>query len=97
MTPADFGRARAQELAEAIARIGPDRVARLLINLAGRTPEDADISIETVNAAPALVVRHPELPVVVAADRDAEGRVIAVRLLLNPVKLGRLDASFPGI
>jgi len=77
--------------------IGPDRVARLLINLAGRTPEDADISIETVNAAPALVVRHPELPVVVAADRDAEGRVIAVRLLLNPVKLGRLDASFPGI
>ena len=77
--------------------IGPDRVARLLINLAGRTPADADISIETVNAAPALVVRHPELPVVVAADRDAEGRVIAVRLLLNPVKLGRLDASFPGI
>ncbi len=77
--------------------IGPDRVARLLVNLAGRTPDDADIQFETVNAAPAVVVRHPDVPVVVAADRDAKGQVVAIRLLLNPDKLVGLDAPFHGI
>lgn len=77
--------------------LGADRVARFLLNLARRTPEGADMAIEVVNAAPALVIRHPELPAVVAADRDGSGRVAAVRLLLNPTKFRSLDAAFPGM
>lgn len=77
--------------------VGADRVGRFLLNLALRTPEGATMAIEEVNAAPALVIRHPDLPIVMTADRDDGGRVAAVRLLLNPDKLAALDDTFSGL
>jgi len=77
--------------------LGPQRVGRFLVNLAQRTPEGATMAIEEVNAAPALVIRHPDLPIVMTADRDDSGRVAAVRLLLNPAKLAALDEVFEGM
>lgn len=77
--------------------LGADRVGRFLVNLAGRVPEGATIAIEEVNAAPGLVIRHPDLPIVMTADRDDGGRVAAVRLVLNPTKLASLDDVFEGL
>jgi RNA polymerase sigma-70 factor (ECF subfamily) len=71
--------------------VGPERVARLLVNLTARTPAGADVAIAAVNAAPALVVRGRDLDLVLSAERDATGRVCAVRLVLNPEKLAGLD------
>ncbi len=77
--------------------IGPDKVIRLLLNLTGRVPEGVAMEIRSVNAAPALVVHHPDGPIVVSADRTDDGRVAAVRVQLNPDKLTALDGPFPAI
>lgn len=72
--------------------VGPERVARLLINLAARVSIEAEIAVEEVNAAPALVVRVPGAPLVLTGDRDAAtGVVTDIRLMLNPTKLAVLD------
>ncbi len=71
--------------------VGTDRVARFLVNLAGRTPPDALMGIELVNAAPALVIRGGAGAIVLTADRDADGQVAAIRVLLNPDKLAAID------
>ena len=71
--------------------VGPDRVARLLVNLATRLPESPSMAIEEVNAAPAFVVRSAALTMVASADRDPQGRIVAIRLMLNPDKLVGLD------
>ena len=49
------------------------------------------MAIEEVNAAPAFVVRSAELTMVASADRDQQGRIVAIRLMLNPDKLVGLD------
>jgi len=74
--------------------VGPDRVARLLLNLASRVPAGAALGIETVNAAPALVIRARTGAIVMTADRDTTGQVCAVRLLLNPDKVAGIE-GFP--
>ena len=71
--------------------VGVDRVARFLVNLGARVPAGAVLGIEEVNSAPALVVRAPSGDIVLTADGDASGRVCAVRMVLNPDKLGGLD------
>ncbi len=71
--------------------LGPARVARLLVNLAQRMPADGDVAFEQVNGGPALVVRSEELTCAVTADRDDEGVVTRVRVLMNPDKLAGLD------
>jgi RNA polymerase sigma-70 factor (ECF subfamily) len=72
--------------------VGADRVARFILNLAGRTPADAQISMESVNGAAALVIRSEELSLVLNADTSADGdHLDAIRLVLNPDKLGGLD------
>lgn len=71
--------------------LGPARVARLMINLTQRLPTDGDIAFEQVNAGPALVLRSDELTVALVADRDDEGLVSVVRMVLNPDKLAGLD------
>jgi RNA polymerase sigma-70 factor (ECF subfamily) len=73
--------------------VGPDRVARLLVNLSGRVPAGAAMGIEVVNAAPALVVRSGDGDIVLTADVDGDGRVCAVRVLLNPDKLAALGCD----
>jgi RNA polymerase sigma-70 factor (ECF subfamily) len=71
--------------------LGPDRVSRLMINLGQRVPPGAQMGIESVNAAPALVIRTEEGAIVLTADRDADGQVAAIRVMLNPDKLGAMD------
>lgn len=72
--------------------VGADRVARFLVNLAARAPEDASVGFEELNGAPALVVRAPSLDLVLTAEREVRtGRVGAVRLVMNPDKLTALD------
>ena len=71
--------------------IGTDRVSRLLINLGQRIPPDAQMGIESVNAAPALVIHTDAGAIVVTADRDGAGQVAAIRMMLNPDKLGAMD------
>ncbi|HKA03292.1 MAG TPA: RNA polymerase sigma factor SigJ [Acidimicrobiales bacterium] len=72
--------------------VGRERVARYLVNLAGRwSPEDGTAEIADVNGAPALVLRFDAAaPVVMTSDRVGD-RVVTIRLVVNPEKLGALD------
>ncbi len=72
--------------------VGADRVARFLVNVAARAPDDATVGFEELNGAPALVVRSPSLDLVLTADRGlADGSVVTVRMVMNPDKLTALD------
>lgn len=73
----------------------PDRVARLLVNLATRTPVEATMGIEQVNHAPALVMRSEQQgTIVVLAERELHtGAIIGVQILLNPDKVGGVDRA----
>ncbi len=71
--------------------LGPAKVARLMVNLTHRLPTDGEIAFEQVNAAPALVLRSPEMTVAMVADRDDDGAISVVRILINPDKLAGLD------
>jgi RNA polymerase sigma-70 factor (ECF subfamily) len=75
--------------------VGADRVVRLLVSLTGRVPEGVPIEIQHVNAAPALVVHHPDGPIVLSADAGADGRIATVRVQLNPAKTASLEAPIP--
>jgi RNA polymerase sigma-70 factor, ECF subfamily len=71
--------------------VGPDRVARLLVNLAARWNDDDDTAeFAEVNGAPALVMRVAGAPLVMTADR-VDDRVTTIRVCLNPAKLAALD------
>jgi RNA polymerase sigma-70 factor (ECF subfamily) len=71
--------------------VGPERVARYLVNLAGRLRHRGGTAeIAEVNSAPALVVRIAGGPVVMTADR-VDDRIATIRLCVNPEKLGGLD------
>ncbi len=72
----------------------PERVARLLVNLAARTSPDATLAIEQVNGAPALVIRGGAGPVVLSAEREpARGSIERVHLMMNPDKLIALSRT----
>ena len=77
--------------------LGPDKVIRLLTNLTGRMPDGIDMEIQHVNAAPALVMHHPDGTIVMSADPSDEGLVAAIRLQLNPQKVAALESPFPGV
>jgi len=71
--------------------VGPDRVARFLVNLAARwNDDDGTAEFAEVNGAPALVMRVAGAPLVVTADRVGD-RVATIRCFVNPAKLGALD------
>jgi RNA polymerase sigma-70 factor (ECF subfamily) len=68
--------------------VGPDRVARLIVNLAHRVPPDADLSVVRVNGEPGLVVRLDGRPgLVLSFSFGADGRVRRIYGQLNPDKL----------
>ena len=70
----------------------PERVARLLVNLATRVPEDGTMGIEQVNCSPALVLRGGGETLVLLAEREPVGGAVErVQLLLNPDKVGAVD------
>lgn len=69
----------------------PERVARLLVNLAARLPPDGELGIEQVNGAAALVARSEAEVLVLTAERDARtGAVSTIQMLLNPDKVAAL-------
>ncbi len=71
----------------------PERVARLLVNLGARMPEDGTVGIEWINAAPALVARGGGETLVVSAEQEpATGAIGRVVVLVNPDKVAGVDA-----
>lgn len=77
--------------------VGHDKVVRFLLNLTRRVPEGVAMAIGEVNAAAALVIAHPDGPIVMSADKDADGAVTTIRLQLNPDKVAWLDSPYPGV
>ena len=69
---------------------GVDRVARLLSNLVRRLPEDATMEFHRVNHEAGLLMRRDGLPWYVVALEAQDGRVRAIRLVINPDKLHHL-------
>lgn len=72
--------------------LGPERVARLLVNLTARTPPGATAEMVEVNGGPAVVVRvddHAEF--VVAVEVGPDDRVRRIHIVVAPDKLARLD------
>lgn len=68
--------------------VGFERASRLLVNVAARVPDGAEVSVEQVNGEPGLVIWvHGRARMVVALQADATGRVAAVRIVVNPEKL----------
>ncbi|HMK12202.1 MAG TPA: hypothetical protein VK461_11510, partial [Acidimicrobiales bacterium] len=71
--------------------IGADRVTRLLVNLTKRGFDSgADLHFAEVNRTPSLVISRRGRPHMVIAIEDDGGRVQAIRIVVNPDKLGHL-------
>jgi RNA polymerase sigma-70 factor (ECF subfamily) len=72
--------------------VGPDRVARLMVNIARRIPPAADVRLATVNGEPGIVFRAGErADLVLSFSFGADGRVRRVYSQLNPEKLRHLS------
>ena len=69
--------------------VGPDRVARLLMNIARRTAGGPAAVVE-VNGRPSLVLEPDEGRFVTQIDQR-DGKVVAIWVVLNPTKLHGLD------
>lgn len=71
--------------------VGPDRVARLLVNLTKRLPATVELQLASVNGEPGIVLRDAGRPdVVLSFSFAADGRVRRVFGQLNPDKLRHL-------
>ncbi len=78
--------------------LGPNRIARFLINIAKRSEPGDSFAITTANGDPALLVMRADEPMLVMSTEVVEERIVAVRSVLNPDKLRHLhgvDAPFP--
>jgi RNA polymerase sigma-70 factor (ECF subfamily) len=74
--------------------VGPERVARFVINIAARRPEGTVVELAEINGNPALITRLPdEPPSVWTMEPGPDGRVAALRMVLAPEKLATLDAE----
>jgi RNA polymerase sigma-70 factor (ECF subfamily) len=73
--------------------LGPDRVARLLVNLGTRMPPSGEPGWRVVNGQDAFTVVVDGVPdFVFLADCAVDsGRIVAVRIVSNPDKLGHVD------
>ena len=68
--------------------VGPDRVARLIVNLARRVPPDGDVRIALVNGEPGLVFRaEGRVDFVLSLSFGADGRLRRIYSQVNPEKL----------
>lgn len=70
--------------------VGPQRVARLLSNLAKRVPA-GDVAVETVvvNGQPGVFVLVDAVPLLLQDLELRDGRIVAIHSILNPDKLER--------
>jgi RNA polymerase sigma-70 factor (ECF subfamily) len=76
--------------------LGPDRVARLMLNLARRGAALA-VHVErgVLNGQEAMVVHWGDVPVLVMALTVLDGRVAEVHSVLNPTKLAAMSLTDP--
>ena len=72
---------------------GALNVARLLLRLRAKLQPGLGVSIETVNAQPAIVFWDGDAPHAVTTLAVAGGRVVAVYVVNNPAKLAPMDAA----
>jgi RNA polymerase sigma-70 factor (ECF subfamily) len=70
---------------------GHDKVARLLVGIAGRVPEGLTLGLEYFNGALGIVARAGGAPISAMAVTVAEGRVQSLQLIANPEKLRSLQ------
>jgi RNA polymerase sigma-70 factor (ECF subfamily) len=71
--------------------IGADRVTRLLVNITKRGFDfGAEMQFADVNRMPALVISRRGRPQMMVAIETADDRVQAIRIVVNPEKLGHL-------
>ncbi|MDO8362871.1 MAG: RNA polymerase sigma factor SigJ [Actinomycetota bacterium] len=75
--------------------LGAHRVTRLLANLAKRMPADTEVAVHAVNAEPGLVLSRGGRPWMVMALETDGGRIVAIRMVINPAKLRRLVSPLP--
>ena len=71
--------------------VGPHRVARLVVNLAGRIPPEATITLESINGSPGAVVRVSGRVTFVVAVEIVDGLVHGITSVVNPDKLAAID------
>ncbi len=71
--------------------VGPHRVARLMVNLAGRIAPDATLEFESVNGSPGVVVRRAGAVEFVVAVDIVGGLVHGITAVVNPDKLAAVD------
>ncbi|MGH9212703.1 MAG: RNA polymerase subunit sigma-24, partial [Acidimicrobiales bacterium] len=74
---------------------GPDRVARLMVNLARRRYRDLRIELATINREPGIVAFDGDQPFLALSVEVADGAVRAVHAVVSPDKLAALDLTTP--
>lgn len=67
--------------------VGPDRVARFVVNVLRRLPEGGEVEPLRVNGTPGMLVSVDGRPFLVHAVEVRDGRVARQYLVLNPDKL----------
>ncbi len=76
--------------------VGPDRVARLLVNLARRgLADDMRFERTELNGLPGAIVMQGDTRVFASAVAVDDGRVTGVYVVVNPDKLAGLDIGGP--
>ena len=70
--------------------LGKKNVARLLVGLAGNAPPDFESRLTPVNGQPGIVIYVGGRPQSVATLDVADGKIQAIRIVVNPDKLSRV-------
>jgi RNA polymerase sigma-70 factor (ECF subfamily) len=70
---------------------GPDRVARLAINLTARTPSAMAFELRLINGQPGLLVTLDGRPFLATAVEVVDGLVVGLYTVVNPDKLAAMD------
>lgn len=76
--------------------VGPDRVARFVVNLTKRMGAHATIERVQVNGDPAALVLLAGQPFLLVECEHVDGRVASVYLVRNPAKLAAVGAALSG-
>jgi RNA polymerase sigma-70 factor (ECF subfamily) len=77
--------------------VGPERVARLIVNLASRIPPDRKVEFVRVNTNPGVILREgPSADMVLSFELAPDSRIRRIFVQLNPDKLRHLDARTVG-
>ncbi len=72
--------------------VGPHRAARLLVNLAKRVPEGAELALQRFNGDPTIVLRaRGELHTALTFEFDGDGRLRRVYAMRNLDKLRHVE------